>query len=348
MAYWGVDMVKCDHCHKPGGFDDVTLYSNVSPELNATGHFMCLPACPPARLPVCAATQPHPGGTSPPPHSLSPSPFRIFALCSWGDDNVTEWGHEVGQMIRVQQDYLPFWSFPAWAAGAPAPPLHSPPIAPHPRCPPGGKGYGQGVNEIIEFMGDLVVRAAPDKPSHSLAALLTPPPWPPYAQPSRYSMRNGWLNPDFLETLFPVFMQPVESRTEFSFWALWASPMLIATDPRQMDSVKCSIVMNEEVIAVNQDELAVPGNRRYKDPETGAQVWSRQLVNGDVGGILYNPHNFSPATIRVTWDMLGLPVVSRMRVRDLWDRRDLGKFGQEGFDWVVGGRASFMFRASHA
>lgn len=45
MAYWGVDMVKCDHCHKPGGFDDVTLYSNFSRELNATGHPMCVPAC---------------------------------------------------------------------------------------------------------------------------------------------------------------------------------------------------------------------------------------------------------------------------------------------------------------
>lgn len=247
-------------------------------------------------------------------------------------------------MIRVQQDHLPFWSFPDWAAGAPDPPCatDSPRARPHPRCPAAGKGYGQGVKEIIEFMGDLVVRAALD----TLPALSPRSESP--VQPSRYSKRNGWLDPDFLETLFPVFMQPVESRTEFSFWALWASPMLIATDPRQMDSVKRSIVMNEEVIAVNQDELAVPGDRRWKDPETGAQVWSRPLTNGDVAGILYNPQNFAPATIRVTWDMLGLPVASRMHVRDLWDRRDLGAFGQEGFDWVVGGRASFMFRASHA
>lgn len=141
-------------------------------------------------------------------------------------------------------------------------------------------------------------------------------------------------------------MQPVESRTEFSFWALWASPMLIATDPRRMDPVKRSIVMNEEVIAVNQDALGVPGDRRHKDPATGAQVWSRPLASGDVAGILYNPQNFAPATIRVTWDMLGLPAASRMRVRDLWDRRDLGEFDAEGFGWVVGGRASFMFRAS--
>lgn len=43
---------------------------------------------------------------------------RISALCSWGADNVTDWGHEVGQVIRIQQDHLPFWSFPALGAGA--------------------------------------------------------------------------------------------------------------------------------------------------------------------------------------------------------------------------------------
>lgn len=42
MAYWGVDLVKCDHCHKPGGVDDFTLYSNFSRHLNATGHPMCV------------------------------------------------------------------------------------------------------------------------------------------------------------------------------------------------------------------------------------------------------------------------------------------------------------------
>ncbi len=33
-------------------------------------------------------------------------PFRLFSLCEWGNDDVLEWGGELGQMFRVQMDHL--------------------------------------------------------------------------------------------------------------------------------------------------------------------------------------------------------------------------------------------------
>ena len=57
----------------------------------------------------------------------------LFSLCEWGEDEVwTGWGADVGQMMRVQMDHLPLWHYPPQAAGV---------------------GYGQGVRDIIEWMG---------------------------------------------------------------------------------------------------------------------------------------------------------------------------------------------------
>lgn len=90
------------------------------------------------------------------------------------------------------------------------------------RAPPGtGAGYGAGVLDIIEFMAELV--------------------------PSKWVQSYGWLDPDFLMTLYPLTMPFVNSRTEYSFWALWSAPLLVSTDIRHMSAEKRYILMNPEV-----------------------------------------------------------------------------------------------------
>ena len=46
-----------------------------------------------------------------------------------------------------------------------------------------------------------------------------------------------------------------ESKSEFSFWALWASPLIVATDPRDMSDEKRAILLNEEVSAHHSARL---------------------------------------------------------------------------------------------
>jgi len=58
----------------------------------------------------------------------------LFAICNWGEENVESWGPGIAQMYRTQMDHIPFWQYPAKAAGV---------------------GYGQGTREIIDFMADL-------------------------------------------------------------------------------------------------------------------------------------------------------------------------------------------------
>ena len=60
----------------------------------------------------------------------------LFSLCNWGEQQVWEWGHDVAQMFRIQMDHLPFWSFGSNSSAA-------------------GVGFGQGTEEIIEFVAAL-------------------------------------------------------------------------------------------------------------------------------------------------------------------------------------------------
>jgi alpha-galactosidase len=51
-------------------------------------------------------------------------------------------------------------------------------------------------------------------------------------------------------------MTHLESMSEFSFWALFAAPLIVTTDIRDMSNKK-DILLNAEVIAVNQDVVCV-------------------------------------------------------------------------------------------
>ena len=247
LASWGVDLVKMDHCGYPGGnHTDQELYGEMSRALNATGRSI------------------------------------LFSLCSWGTANVWEWGGDVAQMARIQQDHLPLWYFPQKQSGQ--------------------GGYGSGTANIIEWMADLV--------------------------PSKWTKQFGWLDPDFLMTLFSPTMNYVNSRTEYSFWALWSAPLLVSTDVRKMSDEKRAILKNKEVIAIDQDASNTAGDRVRKD-DSGGQLWARPLAGGDKAAIVYNAgKGLRPKDIdvAVTWAELGWPADAKVRVRDLWSQQDVGEF----------------------
>ena len=83
------------------------------------------------------------------------------------------------------------------------------------------------------------------------------------------------------------------------------------------------ILTNAEVIAINQDPLATAGDRVSFNNETGAQVWSKPLANGDVAVLLFNSHNKHDIDVQCTWRQFGFATAAA--VRDLWLRKDLGR-----------------------
>jgi len=187
-----------------------------------------------------------------------------------------------------------------------------------------GMGFGQGTANIIEYMATL--------------------------PPSKYIKQYGWLDPDFLETMMPITLPFTESRTEYSFWSLWSSPLIVATDIRKLNDQKKSILMNPEVIAIDQDPLWTAGDRIANYTKSGqpGQIWGKPLSNGDYAVILYNPSNSTvgSVSITVTWDQIGWPASAQVSVRDLWARKDMGTFGSGGFSSSVAPHDVFFMRAT--
>jgi len=115
-------------------------------------------------------------------------------------------------------------------------------------------------------------------------------------------------------------------KTEFSFWSLVASPLIVATDIRYLGDKQ--VILNKEVIQVNQDKLGLAGDRRQKNRD-GGEVWSKYLSDGTWAVILYNSNIFyGSSNITVNWNSNDLPNwpsgVTKAKVRDLWAHKDLG------------------------
>lgn len=180
-----------------------------------------------------------------------------------------------------------------------------------------GEGFGQGTVNIIEYMATV--------------------------HPSQHSGPYGYIDPDFLETLF-LSLPFTESRTEYSFWSLWSAPLIIATDIRNMSAEFASIVTNPEVIAVDQDVAGIAGERMFNGTD-GAQVWVKPLHKGDRAVILFNSGDTATITVSVTWDMLGWTLGDTVLVRDLWNRENVGSF-QTGYNATVKPHDVFYFYAS--
>lgn len=130
-------------------------------------------------------------------------------------------------------------------------------------------------------------------------------------------------------------MSEADSRSEFSFWSLWSSPLIVATDVRNLHGARKDILTNPEVIAINQDDLITAGERIWSEAPNGAQIWSRPLANGDTAVLLFNGHDLEPRHIKVTWRMLGMSANASPAVRDLWKRKDLGRMTGGGEFWVL-------------
>jgi alpha-galactosidase len=122
-------------------------------------------------------------------------------------------------------------------------------------------------------------------------------------------------------------LTPSENRAHLSLWSLLAAPLIAGNDVRSMSPEIKDILTNKEVLAIDQDPLGHPGRRVRKDGDL--EVWGRQLADGGRAVILLN-RSQSPADITVRWEDLGYPTHLSIKVRDLWEHKDLaaatGKF----------------------
>ena len=136
----------------------------------------------------------------------------------------------------------------------------------------------------------------------------------PYAGPGH------WNDPDMLE-VGNGGMTDNEYRSHFSFWALLAAPLIAGNDLRDMKPEIHDILTNKEVIAVDQDPLGTPGTARLEERRSGSVV---EGADGRwPGGDPVQSRRDRGDTCRL--DRSRLSASLSAAVRDLWQKKDLGK-----------------------
>ena len=113
-------------------------------------------------------------------------------------------------------------------------------------------------------------------------------------------------------------------------WALFAAPLLMSNDLRNMTIGAQTVLQNTEVIAVNQDAWGRQG-RKIAAAANGLEVWARFLSDYTVAVILYNNNpvralrrcvftectqtGAAAASITVDFESVGFAPVTQLLVR---------------------------------
>lgn len=110
-----------------------------------------------------------------------------------------------------------------------------------------------------------------------------------------------------------------ERRTATTLWAISAAPMYLGNDLTRLDTFGLGLLTNPEVIAVHQagtpaQPVSTTSNR---------QTWYSLNSDGSYTVALFNLGR-TTADVTANWADLGL--TGQAQVRDLWSRKNLGRF----------------------
>jgi len=132
-----------------------------------------------------------------------------------------------------------------------------------------------------------------------------------------------------------------EQVTLMSLWAVFRSPLMMGGDLPGSDEFTLRLLTNPEVLDVNQRGRG--GRELFA---RGAHIaWASEAPGGrDRYLAVFNVGDgAAPTSIKVSWAELGL--AGACRVRDLWERRDLGVFDGE-IEAVVNRHGARLYRVS--
>lgn len=111
-----------------------------------------------------------------------------------------------------------------------------------------------------------------------------------------------------------------EYQSQFSLWAMMNSPLYASNDIRNMNAATKNILLNEEVIALNQDALGKQAIRKMHSDTM--DVFVKPLANGDVALAVLNRSD-AAQQFHISFAALGL--AGRYQISDLWKHKIIGQ-----------------------
>jgi alpha-galactosidase len=154
--------------------------------------------------------------------------------------------------------------------------------------------------------------------------------WAPFCGPGHWPDSDmlvvgkvGWGSPH------PTKLTPDEQYTHISLWCLWSAPLLLGCPLDQLDDFTLNLLINDEVLALNQDTLGIMAKQIVA--EGNSRVLAKDLDDGSKAVGLFNIGS-EPNVVKVTWQQLG--VTGNQDVRDLWRQKNIGIYS-DGFEAMV-------------
>ena len=121
-------------------------------------------------------------------------------------------------------------------------------------------------------------------------------------------------------------------------WALLAAPLMIGCDLTKLSPFTRSLLTNDEVIEIDQDELGKAAGCIAEGD--GWEVWARPLADGSIAAGLYNKSGFERM---VPFDLKKAGLLCKWLVRDVWRQEDEGVF-MGVYEASVPGHATHLVR----
>ena len=113
-----------------------------------------------------------------------------------------------------------------------------------------------------------------------------------------------------------------EDKTHFGMWCIMSSPLLIGCDLNDIKGNALELMQNEELIALNQNQLGLQAYVVKKNSNCYILVKDVDELHGKNRAIaIYNPNDRS---YNVTVNFADLDLAGNIKVRDLFERKDLG------------------------
>ena len=118
-----------------------------------------------------------------------------------------------------------------------------------------------------------------------------------------------------------------EDKTHFGMWCIMSSPLLIGCDLNDIKGNALALMQNDELIALNQNKLGLQAYVVKKQGGYYVLVKDVETLQGKKRAVaFYNPSN---AKVEANVDFVQLDLAGSVKVRDLFEREDLGVFRDE-------------------
>ena len=142
-----------------------------------------------------------------------------------------------------------------------------------------------------------------------------------------FAQPGGWNDPDMLVVgevgwggaLHPSRLTPDEQYSHVSLWSLLAAPLLLGNELTHLDAFTRNLLVNDEVIAIDQDPLGHAAHRAWS--KDGWEIWVREL---DDGRQAVGVFNFNDEYRSLSLAGLVPALAAGVAMRDVWRQRNLG------------------------